>query len=209
MLFALFACQEEEFTVVESKEDAIGVDEDRQLTSLMKLVSSHDGSFDNVVDDSDCFSINYPYMCSYNGELYTVNSVEDLAPFNMYDELIPEFPITMTLANYIEVEVPNLNAFETLISQCQNGQLFNERITCIDFVYPISVAIYNTETTNFDTLIFNHDRDTFTSLDLINENTVASVNYPVKMTTNTGLILTFNSNEELKDEILTVIPLCD
>jgi hypothetical protein len=207
LLVILAGCQKEEFEIVQDDDQEIA--QDGQLLRMVQTVATHDGSFDDVVDDSSCFSIDFPYICNFNGKLYPVNRASDLLPFSTYDNLVPEFPVNVTLANYLQVEVPNLEAFENLIAQCQNGDLFNDRITCIDLEYPVSLALFDSDSGDFETLVFNHDRDTFTGIGAIEDGWVASLNYPLEVTLESGALITITSNEQLKSEILNIIPLCD
>lgn len=207
LLVLLASCQKEEFEILQ--DDDLEVTQDGQLLRLVQTVATHDGSFDDVVDDSSCFSIDFPYVCNFNGKPYPVNSAADLSPFSMYDDLVPEFPVNVTLANYLQLEVPNIDAFENLITQCQNGDLFNDRITCIDLEYPVSLALFDADNGDFETVVFNHDKDTFTGIGAIEEGWVARLNYPLSVTLESGALITITSSEQLKSEILNIIPLCD
>ncbi|MDC8005517.1 hypothetical protein POV27_15775 [Aureisphaera galaxeae] len=208
-LLLLVACQQEEFQVVESQDEEQQLSQDDELLNLVKTVATHDGTFDDVVDESSCFSINFPYECTANGKEYVVTKAEDLEPFDMYDKLVPTFPVTVTFANYLELEVPTYAAFKNLIAQCANGDIFDERITCVDLQYPVQLSIYDPVTTNFETRTFNHDRDTFTGIELLNEDWIANISYPIIIRLENGGEVQITSNEELKFHILAYISICD
>ena len=208
ILLSLVSCQKEEFKVTESQDEGL-LSQDDELLNLVKTVATHDGSFDDVVDSSTCFSIDFPYICNANGIAYPVNNADDLLPFTMYDELIPDFPVNVTFANYIQLEIPTYTAFKNLIAQCANGELFDERITCVDLDYPVELSVYDPVTTDFNTVTFNHDRDTFMGIEFLNENWIANINYPITIMLENGGLLTINSNEELKYQILAHISICD
>ena len=208
MIMTLLACQKESLTVVEATEEESFL-KDRELTTMVTSMVAHDGSFDDVVDDSSCFSIDFPYTCYYNGWPYEVNSVEDLAPFSNADYLMPEFPVNVTFANYTQATVNSVQEFDLLKQLCADGEVYGEAITCIDFLYPIRVALYNTETSDFETIVFDHDKQTFLSIEDFDINTVANIQYPIEMVINNKDIVTIDSNAFLKTAILNMIPFCE
>ena len=208
IVFAVFSCQKEELTITQDESESSFL-ADRQLTGMVKSVASHDGSFDDIIDRSPCFSINFPYQILLNGYLYEVNSVNDLLPITKHDFVVPIFPLNITFANYLETEVATQEAFNSVIEDCQTGLLYNDRITCVDFNYPVKVAIYNSATSDFETMTFNHDKETFTEIELMTQNTLASINYPITLMLEYGDSRVINSNEELKQLIMSVIPDCE
>ncbi len=208
-LLLIVSCQQEETAVVENQDEGPQLSQDDQLLHLIKTIATHDGTFDDVVDRSSCFSIDFPYICNANGKKYPVTRAEDLLPFDMYDELIPEFPINVTFANYAQMEVQNFSAFKQLMAQCANGELFDERITCVDLDYPVDLSVYDTVTTDFQTITFEHDMDTFTGIELLEENWVANISYPIVIMLDSGEHVAITSNEQLKFLILAYTPLCD
>jgi hypothetical protein len=208
MLVTLAGCQEEELTIIEGENDE-AFTQDQQLKSLIMSVTSHDGSYDDVVDNSSCFSIDFPYICYYNGYPYPVNSIEDLAVFNNGDNLIPKFPVSITISDYVQAEVPDEETFNLFMDLCANGQLFNESITCLDIIYPIRISVYDPDNSSFETISFAHDKQTFESIVGFDLSLIASIQYPIQIQMPNDVVLTINSNEALKTEILGIIPLCE
>ena len=208
MLLVLGACQKEELTVVQAPDEESFI-QDAQLKSLIMGVVSHDGSFDDIVDDSSCFSINFPYICYYGGREYEVNSIEDLSNFDEGAILIPKFPITITFADYISAEVPNAKVFDNFKIACANGTLFDESITCVDISYPVDISVYNTVTSNFETISFLHDKQTYQTIEEMDENLIANIQYPIEILLPNDVVLTIESNDVLKSHILSMIPICE
>lgn len=204
---AVIACQKDELTVVQEQEETSFL-ADRQLVGLIQSVSSHDGSFDDYVDESVCFSINFPYEVLLNGELITINSINDLLTIKPTDDVVPVFPIAITTANYVELEVANQATFTNYILSCANGVMYNDRITCLDFNYPITLSLYNRDNTTFETVIFNHDKETFEGLTLFEEGTIANINFPLSVKMLDGTTITIESNQELKSRILQMLNIC-
>ena len=207
LVISLFSCQKEKLTIVMDQEESSFLSDGR-LTRLMKSVAAHDGSFDDIIDQSPCFSINFPYQILLNGETHQITSVDDLSIIGLYDYIELIFPVTITIANYVEVEILNLGTFEKYISQCDNGLIYNEIISCVDFVYPVSISIYNNENSDFETIIFNHDKDTFIGIGLIETGTLAAINYPIRLLLIDGTLIIIESNEQLKLRILQMISVC-
>ena len=208
VFLALFGCQKEELTIKETTEEESFL-QDIALKKTVLAVVSHDGSFDDVVDKSSCFSIDFPYVCSYNGRPYNVNSVGDLAPFTIYDELIPHFPVDITFADHKTMEVSTSEQFYELINQCSNNQLYNEIISCVDLVYPVSIALFNPDNSNFETVLFDHDKFTFETISGYSENIRAAINYPIQVILQDSTLISISSNEQLKEEILYILAICE
>lgn len=208
LIFLTSSCQKEEFTIVEDQEQKSFLD-DLQLKGLMKSVASHDGSFDDLIDEASCFSIGFPYEIELNGSTHMLSSINDLTTIESMDLVQPVFPINITFSNYIGAVVTSAAGLEELRRLCANGQLFDDRITCVDFIYPISLALYHTEDSSFETIVLDHDKTTFLTIEDFEENTIARINYPVKIKIIDDVILTVSSDEQLKSQILNSIPLCD
>jgi len=208
LLLVLLSCQKEEFREVEGQEETSFL-ADVELTRLINSVSSHDGRFDDIVDNSSCFSINFPYHIMLNGELHNVQSINDLLTIDEQDVVEPVYPIRISTADYLEWDINNESQFEDFVSQCENGQLYDERITCVDFEYPISVAVFNTATSSFETVLFEHDEDTFTGIADLDAEVLATIGFPITLTFDNGSTLEVMSNDQLKNEILSVVPICN
>jgi hypothetical protein len=207
LVFIALACQKEELTVVQDQEETSFL-ADRQLVGLIQSVSSHDGSFDDLVDQSTCFSINFPYEILLNGEIIEITSINDLLVINPFDDVVPVFPISITTADYIEIDLANQKSFVNYAFSCANGLMYDDRITCLDFNYPISLSIYDQEESTFETIIYNHDKETFEGMDLFEEGTKATINFPVIVKMVDGTTVNIQSTQELKSRILQMLNIC-
>lgn len=201
------SCQKEELTVVQEQEETSFL-ADSQLVGLIKSVSSHDGSFDDLVDQSSCFSINFPYELLLNGELVVITSINDLLAIKPMDDVVLVFPIAITTANYIELEVADQATFNNYAFSCATGLMYDDRITCLDFNYPISLSLYNPDEATFKTIIYNHDKETFEGLELFEEGTIATIKFPVSVKMLDGTTINLQSNQELKSRILQMLNVC-
>ena len=84
---------------------------------------------------------------------------------------------------------------------------------CIDFRYPISFSIYNTEFQITETIFFENDETLYYFLDSIQEtteeNVLPSLNFPVTMVYTDGSIIDVFTNQELENVINEVGNDCD
>lgn len=200
--FLVISCQKEQFTVIEDNQESIFI-ENGQLTRLMQSVAAHDGSFDDILDQASCFSINFPYEILLNGKVHSVNSSEDLEIITMYDSIIPVYPITVTLADHSTRELVHVQQYFNLKDQCDAGVIFNELITCIDLDYPFSIATFFPETNNYGTVVLNSDLETFIEIQDFSPDTRVSINFPITCTwLASGNTVTVTSHQELKNFIL-------
>lgn len=207
-LIVLIGCQKESLTITDEQEEESFLD-DAQLVGLVRGVTAHDGSHDDIVDNSSCFSINYPFNCRVNGEVYLYQQASDLEGLYETDDIEPVFPITITYADYGEIQVSSLAAFQNIITSCATGDLYNEAIACVDLIYPVKIAMYNTTTSNFETRTFNHDRITFTELTAMTNTDLASFQFPLYVQVVGGDIVQINSNQELKATIQSHSTSCE
>lgn len=87
-------------------------------------------------------------------------------------------------------------------------------IACVDFVYPITILVYDENRNPLETLTINGDAAFSSVLGNLHENQTISISYPITTSFSDGTLTTIDSNTELKlaldscaqDEI---IGLCD
>ena len=164
-LFALFSCNEEPFQEVQNNQEEV-IAPNSSLTNLMALTTSNDGSVDDILDGSDCFSVNLPVTITAGNITITINTLEDLELLEdildeLDDEEVPEFlfPITITLNDFEQVVIENQEELEAFIDQCLDDD--NEVIECVDFQYPIVFSIYNIDFQVIDAVVIEYDKDLY------------------------------------------------
>jgi len=175
----------------------------------MRSTASNDGTVDNIMDDSDCFTVNLPVTIIANGITLTIESLDDLGLIeiifeqnaNDEDDIEFLFPITIILNDYTEVNIESLEELETFIENCVSNE---EVIECVDFVYPITFSIYNTNFQVIDTVEINNDYELYiflSDLENGNQGVLASLNFPVSLIYANGDTIEVTSNQELQDAI--------
>ncbi|MDC7996044.1 hypothetical protein [Altibacter sp. HG106] len=210
MLALCWACQKEEFTVIQDQEDTEEVSNaSANLRLKLRTVSSHDGSFDDVIDNASCVSIKLPYTLFFNGELYNIGTILDLQPIGPEDEVELIFPLTLVRSDHSEIIVTSEAQWEDELSVCGADTLIQEHNPCVDIAYPISLAIYNVAEGQFETRVIANSQELFPWVVDPQSEDLISINYPVDLIVGASSVLTTNNNNQLADTIDALANSCD
>ena len=221
LLLAFFAlltfssCQDEVIEITEPNENQV-IAPQSTLASLMRSTSSNDGTTDDIMDNANCLSINLPVTIIVNGITITITTEEDLDFIrDVFEEFSDDedtlefiFPITIVLNDHTEVVIENMDQLEDFIDRCENEEV----IECVDFVYPISFSIYNTDFQVIETVVIENDRKLYQFMQRIENSEqaiLASLNFPVEMVYANGETVEVNSNQELERVINEAEDMCD
>jgi hypothetical protein len=183
---------------------------------LMEKTAFRDGSFDNIVDGSSCFALNFPYTVNVNGLDITVDSMEDLRLIEeIFDEFEDDedileilFPITITLADHSEITINNKEELIELARQCVEGGA-DDDIECIDFVYPITLFTFDISRQQTGSVTVNSDRELRLFFEELDDDDFVSVDYPVTLVKFDGTEIQVNSNAELAAALEMSREACD
>ena len=214
----VFSCQDEVFEETQDQEQTL--EPNSTVVNLMQATSSNDGTVDNLLDSTDCFSIELPVTIIANGITITISSLEDLELLeDIFDEFEDDedlleflFPITIILNDYTEIVIEDEESLEDFIDQCTDVDDDEDIIECVDFVYPISFSIFNIDFDLIDTVTINSDEELYDFLDDLEDSenaVIASLNYPVSLVYADGNTVTVNSNTELEAAINEAQEECD
>ena len=216
VLLLFTSCQDEEIATndPETQETIVPSSE---LANMMTYAAANYGAADNILDNSSCISVNLPVTIVANGITITIETLEDLAliedVFEEFetDEDILEFifPITIILNDYTEIVIESIDELEVFIEECTEEP---ETIECIDFQYPISFSVFNTEFDIVDTIVIENDEALYEFLNgLENDGDVilASLNYPVTLVYSNGETVEVNSNQELSETLNAAEAACE
>ena len=169
------------------------------LNKMVLSVAAHDGSFDDIIDNSGCFSVKFPYQVLHKGVVVDILSINDLLAIEPGDSVSFQFPISITFSDYVEVQVTSEKELLAAQYSCASNQVFSDSIRCVDFMYPINIAVYNSDTSTFETLVIDHDRQNFQSVSAFILEQKASLNFPVSIQGRTGVVSQVNTVDELLD----------
>ena len=216
-LLLLASCQDE-VTEITPPNEAEALTADSELTAFIGATAKMDGSKDNIIDNANCLSVELPVTVIANGLEITVDSTEDYkvirAIFNEFDDddddLKIVFPITIVMSDYTEVTIENRDALENLIRECKGENEDDDDIECIDFKYPISFSVYNTQFQVIDIVNIESDRQLFLFIKGVKEGGVlASLNFPVTMQLSDGSTIEVNNNLQLQTAIRNAKDACN
>jgi len=214
----IFSCQNEAVEETGQNQEETLVP-NSPLANLMRSTASNDGTVDDIMDNASCFSVELPVTIIANGITVTIESIEDLTIledlFSEFDtdddDLEFLFPITIVLNDYEEIVIENQEQLEEFVEDCLDNQ--EEVIECVDFVYPISFSIYNTDFQVIDTVVVNSDEELHDFIENLNadndEVTLASLDFPVALIYGDGSTVEVSNNEELEAAINAAEELCD
>ncbi|WP_339894364.1 hypothetical protein [uncultured Algibacter sp.] len=214
----LFTSCQDEVTEISQPEESEALTAESELTSLMFSTSIMDGSADNIIDNASCTSVKLPITVKVNGLEIIIDSREDFkvieAIFNEFedddDRLDIIFPITIILSDYEEIVLENREALEALIEKCRGDNEDDDDIECIDFHYPISFSVFDTDFQIIDVVTIENDRQLYHFLKRVKNHTViASLNFPITLEYADGTTVEVYNNEELARTIKEAKDTCD
>ena len=185
------------------------------LTDLMLRASANSVASDNVLDNSSCFSVELPVTIVISDTTITINSESDLAELEDiledFDDDLPSFvfPITIVFSDYSELVIQNQDQLDALLDECFED---DDNLECVDFVYPISFSVLNTDFIVIDTVTIEDSEALYDFLERLedeDETLLVSLNFPVSLEFFNGEIVTVNSNQELTDAIERAEAICE
>lgn len=216
VLMLMMSCQNEETEIINPSNNDI-IEGDSVAANLMARMATNDGSVDNIIDYANCLEVVLPVTVTANGITITIQSVADysqleniLDAFTNDDDAVDiTFPITVILNDYTEIIITSQQQLEALIDDCVGENEDDDDIECIDFVYPVSFSIYNTDFQVIDTVTINDDEALHDFLEDLDGPILASLDFPVSLVTASGETVVVNSNQELEVAISDADGTCD
>lgn len=183
---------------------------------LIEQTVSNDGSYDNIVDGSSCFDIQFPYKVNVNGLELLIDAMEDLdlieGAFDAVDEdeniLDIFFPITVTMGDYTEITVNGKEDLRALAEQCIEGG-DDDDIECIDFVYPISLFTFDVNNQQTGEIVVSNDREWRRFFAGLDDDDLISIDFPVILELYDETEVEVRSNADLASAIEGAKNACD
>lgn len=214
--FISFSCRTEEVESINAPEEEI-LQANSQVATLMQRTATNDGSSDNIIDGANCFNVQFPVTVIVNGEEIIVNSEADLETIeDIFDEfeddddtLVINFPITIILADFTEVIINNYAELENFADDCNGENEFDDDIECIDFQYPITANVFNSNNELIETITITNDNQLYDFIDDIDENDIITIDFPITVILFDGTTQTINSLNELQIVIQNAADDCD
>jgi hypothetical protein len=216
LLVLLTSCRSEDLESIQTPPDET-LEANSYIATLMQRTSMNDGSNDNIIDDSNCFNIQFPLTVTANGIEITVNSEDDYeqveAIFDEDDDNIGTismtYPITIILNDFTEVVVNNATELYSHSSNCNGENESDDDIECLDFQYPITASIFNSNNELISTESLTNDYQLYEFIDNIDENDLVSIHFPVTIILSDQTQIVVNNLTELANAIETHENDCD
>lgn len=214
-LLVLSGCQTEVEDLT-PQENGESITANSVTADYVARTSAMDGSFDNIVDGASCIAIDFPYLVVVNEIEIMIESVEDL---RFIEEILDEsdldqdflelvFPITIITSDHTKVVINSPDELEELAEKCiENGD--DDDIECIDFVYPVTVFTFDSETQQTSSVTLESDREMYKFFKSLDDDTRVGFRFPVTLETYDGIRFQVNSHEELKRLFEEYKEVCD
>jgi hypothetical protein len=178
------------------------------LTTMLKSIAQHNASFDNKVDNSSCFSLDFPYQLYVNSELRNISSVSDLANIEENDDIDIVFPVSTNFYNYEVHQAINQTEFNLVQNACNE----NFNITpnyCLDIQFPITIKEFNDLTESFETYQLNNDKDVYLHFDNLHDNDVYEIEYPIFFVDTNSNSIRIDNNSDFEIAYSTSLQSCN
>ncbi len=208
-------CQQEVDQLIEPPTGQVFTNQS-DVAAIIQRVVMNDGSIDNVVDGSSCSSLQLPVTVTVNGQEITLNSASD---FNTVENIIDrygddddeiefDFPITVVLADYSTVTFTNEDQFEDFVDKCTEDSE-DDDIECVDFKFPLSISIYNSDNQVADVVTVKDDEEMHDFIHDLNESEFAGFAFPITVILSDGTEIIISNNDDLEDVLENSIGDCD
>jgi hypothetical protein len=211
------SCQKEEIIIIDKPNDEQKIYANSLLTNLIFRVTQNPTSVDNVLDRSNCVSINLPFNVFINGTLIPVggssgNNYQSVQTIiNSYPtppSVVMDFPIGVTGQDYSTTQIASQNQMNTVLGTCTSNGLND--ISCAKIIYPVSVAMYNINTQTPSTFVIENNKQFFSFLaNRLTNDVIANINYPISMIGSDNQNQKIYSNTELENFITTAALNCN
>lgn len=206
-IIMLISCQEG-YDDTKEPDNSIAISADDNIADLIEKMVLKDGSFDNIIDRCSEISIKYPYSVRINDELINVRSSEDVVRikldyFNSREDIEINYPVTVSYSNYSESVLSNVGALKK-IQKRYNGNLIDDDIESIDFIYPVEINLYNKGYQKTEFIVARNDYEmhrVFSAMDDL----IVELSFPIVVESLDKERIAINNNNKLENEITDII----
>lgn len=172
--------------------------------------SMYDGSFDDFLDGMSCSSILLPVTATINNQEVTLISQADYAlVLNILGEVVGDddsiefqFPLSVRLSNYTEVQVTNQAEYDALMDACEDAEDKAENaINCLNIDFPVTILTYSLNLEQTGSVVIESKQALYTYMNNFGDNELFSVNYPITATLNNETVVEITSDMDLNARI--------
>lgn len=219
-VFSLFlvifftACQTE--SIKEEHSTSETITKATPLSSYIERIVMQKTSEDDVIDNTNCFVIKFPYVVTVNNVEIKINSAADYllvrnnidANANDNDIVSIHFPVTVVLNNYSERRLVDQMAFNSLVTECKNNSNNLGKINCLHINYPIVINIYNSTNQIASSTSIANNQALYNFMGNLDSTLFIAFSYPMTVSNTSGQTFTITSNTQLENVIKDVIDNC-
>ena len=216
MTLFTISCRKEESVLIEAQPDQV-LEANSNVANLLQRTAMNDGSDDNIVDNSSCFTIELPATVAVNGLEIIVDSEED---FDTIEEIFDEFdddddslqimfPISILLNDFTEVPINSTDEFKNYADGCSGENENDDDIECADIEYPISASVFNSNNELIETINILNDKDLYDFVDELEEDDIVNIGFPITVILSDGTRMEASNLDELENIIDNAKDDCD
>ena len=174
--------------------------------------SMYDGSFDDFLDGISCSSILLPVTATINNiEVTLINESDYQLVLNILglltnddDSIELQFPLTVKLSNYTEVQVTNQSEYDALIAACEEAEdNAEDAISCIDIDFPITILTYSLNVEQTGRVVIETEQQLYTYMNNFGDDELFAIDYPITATLNgdSSTVIEISSDLDLQARI--------
>ena len=186
------------------------------LTTFIERIVMQKTAQDNIIDQTDCFMVKFPYTVSINGVDVTINSAADIAVVennialsNIDSDVVSiHFPITVIFNDYKEKTLDSLSDYKALLYDCAEKSDDLLQINCLTINYPIVINRYDSNNQIASSLTIKDDQSLYNFIFNLQDNQFIAVGYPITVTGSSGYSTSVTNNSQLEDLIKEALDNC-
>jgi hypothetical protein len=214
VLISLTGCQKEEEIIIQDETQTFTSSSD--LSGLLFRTSQYPTAFDNILDNTSCFSVQLPVTVIVNNHQIVVANESDyqlvknaIDQYSNDDDIVNfVYPITIIYQNFQTQVLQNSDDLDDVLDECDEDDGFDE-IDCININYPIAINIYDSNNQIANTITITSNSMLYNFLSNTNSSILLAIVYPISVTNSNGQNLIINNNSELENFIENSITDCD
>lgn len=216
LLLLVSSCRKEEYVFVGTPPGQALL-AGSNAADLLRRTVTNDGSVDNIIDGSNCFTVALPVTVVVNGTEIVVENEEGYNAIEVVfdededdvDTLEIIFPITIVLNDFTTNAVLNADELQDYADDCHGENEEDDDIECVNIQYPITVSIFNSNSEAIDTISFLNDMLFYGFLNTLDNNDIVSIDFPISLILHDGTSIEVADLVELESVIENAKDDCD